>query len=162
MVKPGPRQTGPQLKATLYGLEVEVWLAKTLLIVVGAVVMFGTSYASDDVPPDRKAQFITKANMNAVLSFLEAYEAEHLQFPPDLRTLFVTYAIEEKWMLDGWSRPFYYFSTGRSYVLASFGKSGTPTPKSPEAKLHAAKGDFEADVVLVNGEWAQLPWNITE
>ena len=111
--------------------------------------------------PDFAAQIVTVSAMRSIVLHIEQYASEHRGTAPDnLESLRKAYGLPEASFRDGWGRPFCYFTTGPSYVLASFGRSGSPGSQSAAPGGVLQEIDFESAIVLVNGEWAQSPFNV--
>lgn len=111
--------------------------------------------------PDFAAQIVTMSSMRTIVQHISQYMTEHRGAAPEtLESLRVAYELPETVFRDGWERPFSYFTTGPSYVLASFGKSGRPGSQRamPGGVLQVT--DYESAIVVVNGDWAQTPWNV--
>ena len=61
-------------------------------------------------------------------------------------------------LLDGWGNAIYYTTNGTDFILVSHGRDGLPV--SPDLRLthgSSAHGDYDADMVMINGKWAQSP-----
>jgi len=110
----------------------------------------------DDRDPDYVAQISTVAAIRNMVTVLDLYASEHGgRFPGNLGEL--KYKFPEWSLNDGWKRPLYYYSTGTTYILVSYGRSGKPDPQTAQAGGHSAENDYEADIVLINRVWAQSP-----
>ena len=60
--------------------------------------------------------------------------------------------------VDGWGRPFGYYSSGDDYALLSYGRDGLPDlHASALPSGYTCQLDLDADIVILNGEWAQFP-----
>lgn len=71
----------------------------------------------------------TEASLTTIQTSIKSYHLEYSSYPPDLLTLVsAKYLDRDKPLNDGWSKPFYYDSRGRSkeqpYVLMSSGEDG--------------------------------------
>lgn len=65
-----------------------------------------------------------------------------------------------KW-LDGWGRPLTFFVTHDGhYVIASFGKDGLPQGQATVPGGNTAEMNWDADIVLIDGDWAQVPGGV--
>lgn len=112
---------------------------------------------------DRARQIQTMARMRQIHDYIVLYREDHGSDPASLEILARKYSAGREAAVDGWRRPFFYYTTGDGYVLASFGRSGIPTPQVSRPGEVAPPGsseDFEVDFVLINGEWAQSPYGV--
>ena len=62
--------------------------------------------------------------------------------------------------IDGWSRSFYYFTTGKSYLLISFGRGGRPATQTSDPGGISKRRDFDTNIVMIDGRWAQTPIDV--
>ncbi len=114
-------------------------------------------------PADLVRQGQTITNMQLVQGLIDLYREDHHSDPPNLGRLAKEYSVAQNAIVDGWGRALFYYTTGNSYVLASFGKGGAPRPQLSRPGSVAppiAEGAFEVNIVMINGEWAQTPSNV--
>ena len=108
-------------------------------------------------------QMVTVSNMRQINIMMTTLRENHRRYPRRLEDLVPAYARNTSMMKDGWGREFYYYSSGDSFVLASFGKSGNPRRSLCEPGC-LAKGDpdhpYDTNIVMINGVWAQTPEGI--
>lgn len=103
----------------------------------------------------------TMADMYAIGGGLEQYREEiGEELPSALRGL--CEALELKGDLcgtDAWGHEFFYrVSVDRkSYVLVSFGRDGSPEGSEAEGEMFSKRGDYDADMVIVDGQWSRSP-----
>lgn len=62
--------------------------------------------------------------------------------------------------LDGWERPMRIRRAGRHYFLHSAGADGVFEPGVPRAPHRVLGSGFDADIVLVDGRYQQIPEGI--
>ena len=111
--------------------------------------------------PGYKAQKLTVVSMICIVANVKLYADEHGgKFPTSLPLLRDMYKFPDRSLNDGWDRALYYYSTGDTYVLASFGQSGKPDAQESVAGGESLKNSYEADIVVINGEWAQSPFGV--
>lgn len=105
--------------------------------------------------------------MSLLLTALRDYRKGEKRAPNDLQSLtlgdlpYLRPSAAEKLTVDGWGRRLYYRATGEHFVLASFGRDG----KADESISREAIGwskylDFDADIIVIDGEWASSPEGI--
>jgi len=113
--------------------------------------------------PDFVAQIVTVSAMRSISQEVSHYMTEHQGAAPNtLEELRLAYDLPAKWFRDGWGRPFSFFTTGQSYVLASFGKSGSPESQRASPGGVVQELDYESDIVIVDGKWAQTPLDVDQ
>ena len=106
---------------------------------------------------DRGRQKRTMADLRSIGTALEAYGQENFVYPEagDLAALeraLVPKHLKAMPRLDGWQQPFAATSTREHYRVESFGKGGADEPDQD-----GGQQAFEADLVLVDGEFTQWP-----
>jgi hypothetical protein len=135
-------------------------LSLVIVLVVSVCCVSGSGDRADTRPRDYVAQIATVANMRLIKDYIDLYREDHHMDPASLSTLMKEYRFRSDLLLDGWNRKFYYYTNGQSYVLASFGKVGTPSPQSSVPGGVAPPNrvsDYNVNIVMVNGDWAQFP-----
>ncbi len=100
-------------------------------------------------------------------SLIKRYKLEHGKTPNSLDDLAPYYSTPDglgKYLLDGWGRSFYYSATGSDFTLLCFGRDGVPTPPPvtwPGGRTgYTGCFDFDADIIMINGQWAQTPYGL--
>jgi len=115
-----------------------------------------------------KAQKTTVDHIKTINLLVDFYKSKEGHTPDNL-TSFITSEepyikpeASDKMFSDGWGNRLHYYSTGDSYVIASFGRDGVPDAGGSQAAGGwSAFLDFDADIVAINGDWAQSPDNIS-
>lgn len=116
--------------------------------------------------PDFNAQ---KATCGAILGAQANVEAFKSDFPGKKlpTTLSALHQVmggvdpDGRLWLDGWGRPLVFFVTwDGNYVIASFGKDGVPQGQAATPGGATIDTDRDADIVMINGEWAQKPGGV--
>ena len=107
-----------------------------------------------------RAQKITIYRMATLSDLIKSYVREHERCPESLSAVgpYVTPEALADLILDGWGRPIRYYSSGTDYALVCYGFDGLASlhqTVSPGGYTHQL--DFDADIVILNGNWAQSP-----
>jgi hypothetical protein len=128
------------------------------------LILTGSKHHRDHRVPDFIKQIITADRMDKITLFLDLYRKDHSSAPANLAILAGEYklptdAVMDGWM-DGWGHRLYFYSTGTHYVLASFGRSGIPRAPTAPAGGISPQVDFDTNMVMIDGEWAQSPVNV--
>ena len=120
-----------------------------------------SSEEKDSRDPDFIAQIATVASIRVVVQHIAFYREDHAgKLPTSIFALRDLFGIPNEHFADGWKRPLFYYTTGSSYMLASFGKTGHPDGQESEPGGTAEDSRFESDIVLIDGMWAQSPRNV--
>ena len=110
---------------------------------------------------ERGRQMDTMNNMHMIDGLITLHRQDHHKDPAHLDELVRAYDSDQAITKDGWGRDLYYYSTGDTFVLASFGKNGIPMPSrcEPGCFADAAPPEtlYDIDIVMINGAWAQTP-----
>jgi len=138
---------------------------RTRLLIIVVTMLFGVNIAPQQVAGtedsrdrDFVAQIASVAAMGNIVIVLNLYAADHGgHFPDNLQSLVGSYKFPDWSLRDGWKRPLYYYSTGTSYILISYGRSGLPDSQESTSGGFSAEKRYEADIVLINRTWAQSP-----
>lgn len=113
---------------------------------------------------DWQKQKITVNNMTLIKAMIFAYREDHKKDPAQITDLVPAYAKDRSMMKDGWGREFYYYSSGKYFVLASFGRGGAPRHPLCEpgcvATATPPENPYDINIVMINGEWAQTPVDV--
>jgi len=141
---------------------------RTRLLIIVVTILFGVNTAPQQVAGaqdsrdrDFVAQIASVAAMGNIVVVLNLYAADHGgHFPDNLQSLVGSYKFPDWSLRDGWKRPLYYYSTGTSYILISYGRSGQPDSQTSTAGGVSGEKEYEADIVLINGAWAQSPTGV--
>ena len=128
--------------------------AVAILATAGAV---GSPATKSQRPPDMIKQYQTAVNMGDVSSYITLFLEEHKTLPPSLEAVLREYGVDTRLAYDEWGRPLFYYASPHGFVLVSFGRSGRPCSQSVPPGFGSAVGDYDANLVIVNGEWAQRP-----
>lgn len=139
------------------------------LLVVVAVIGILAAIAIPNLltAMQRSKQKRTMADMRSIATAVEAYAVDKKTYPhPDAleQELVPTY-ISAFPRNDGWDHPFTYdcwSSTNSdrcdSYAIASAGKDGVLDHDSPDQYVGAgAVKNFDADIVMIDGQFVQYP-----
>lgn len=112
----------------------------------------------------RRAQTRTVTNIRSTDYCIKAYMQKHGgRLPRTMKDLVISGYILSPGYRDGWGRELVYRTSGDRYMLASYGHSGLPDDglACPDLAPGPARWtdwfDAEADIVLCDGEFVQLP-----
>ncbi len=138
-----------------------VWIAGPVAVALvgclASAAAFEPHHERNVRPPDMIKQYQTAMNMVSLSRYIEFFQEENKIPPPSLRAVLREYGVDERLADDEWGRPFYYYASSNGFILASFGKSGQPRPQSVPPGYRSPVGDYDANIVMVNGDWAQRP-----
>jgi hypothetical protein len=95
-----------------------------------------------------------------VVLAVDAYREAQKANPPSLNALVPSYLTGAHTFSDSWGRPLVYYATETHYILASYGKNGVPDGQLTKAGGFGPANNFDQDIVLIDGEWAQSPPNV--
>ncbi len=108
----------------------------------------------------RAKQKRTMSEMTEIATLLEDRYRERKELP-EVRSMeeFVGVfgAAGERLRRDGWNNEFRIVVTPEGYTVASAGKDGAFAEKNVEAYKPARTVDFNADIVMKDGEWVAVP-----
>ena len=110
---------------------------------------------------DQGKQKRTMADLRAIGSAVESYSVDTTIYPTAgninaLRTVVLPTYIRVWPATDGWSYPMVYTpagALGQGYTLRSVGKDGFPEG----APAGGSTGDFDCDIIFVDGQFMQWP-----
>jgi hypothetical protein len=116
----------------------------------------------DSRDPDLVRQIRTVAAMRQVEMYLSLYREDHPgENAPSFAALTRAYSMPPETAVDGWGRPLYYYATPESYVLVSFGRSDVPrAQRSTPGGVSPMAPDWDENIVMIDGEWAQTPFGV--
>jgi hypothetical protein len=123
-------------------------------------LLTGAASAPDPRPRDFANQIVTVSNIDYIRLAINLYREGHGVPPPTLKTLQAAGSVKSEWLLDGWGRPIIYFTTGHSYLLLSLGRAGVPTSQQASPGGILAGVDYDANIVMIDGSWAQTPHDV--
>jgi hypothetical protein len=112
---------------------------------------------------DSDAQKATMSVMYSLRTILDLFIQEYGKAPATLdlmmndKEYFIKPENRNNFKIDGWGRPIIYLSNGTDYCLISLGKNGIFEDKQVDAGGLSPKGDYDAEIVLINGKWAVSP-----
>jgi hypothetical protein len=110
---------------------------------------------------ERRKQGITMDNMRIVGDLVRMHRKDHQRDPASLDQIVKAYTSAPRLAIDGWNRELYYHSTGDSFVIASFGRNGTPESLQCDPGCFAGAkppmSAYDVDIVMIDGVWAQTP-----
>lgn len=125
---------------------------------IGFLVMSALLWGCDRTPAHFTPQRITMTRMSLLAHALIDFKERNGRPPLALEELRTCYKFKPEPFIDGWGRPFWYYTASTTYVLASLGADGSPgAQRSVGWKYLAEEDDPSLDFVFVNGEWAQIP-----
>ena len=107
-----------------------------------------------------RRQFKTVSIMRSVAELIDQFREDHAGHVPESLDALPSLREQPHFGKDGWNRSLYYYSTGSTYVIASFGRSGRPDRQESTPGGLTTAQNFEDDIVMVNGTFAQTPFNI--
>ncbi len=99
----------------------------------------------------RSKQKRTIADMRAIALKIEEYKASQKKLPVEIT------AVSPTAKLDGWGTPLLYTTDGTNYWLVSAGKDAKFETEKPQEYVAGTTTNFNADIVLQNGELLQAP-----
>jgi type II secretory pathway pseudopilin PulG len=107
----------------------------------------------------RSKQKRTIADMQSISASIQQYEQQHFRFPEatDVEGLRSEIAQAGLITTDGWASPMRYGTDGTNYWLISAGKDGKFETDDPREYASGSTTAFDADIVLVNGEFVRYP-----
>jgi hypothetical protein len=126
-----------------------------LLVLAG-----GGFLVAGDVTPARsdfRKQIGSVGAIQGVVLAIDTYREEHKTNPPSLSALVPSYMRDARALSDLWGRPLHYYASETHYVLASLGRNGVPDGQQAKAGGFGPANDFDQDIVLIDGVWAQSP-----
>ena len=152
--RPGLIVIGDRIPSRGFSL-LEILVAVTIVSAIATIAIPNLLRAID-----RSRQSSTVADMRTIGTALERYAVDHLAYPTAagieaLRRDLVPEYVKQLPERDGWGHPFVFEAgeRGASYTLRSLGKDGAPQT----TELVELSRDFTADIVLVDGAFAQRP-----
>lgn len=142
-----------------------------VLIVIIIVIVMATCFAgliaAIAIPNflnavDRGRQKRTMADIQSLATSVEAYAVDHDEYPvfgslDELRELVEPTYIIKAPSVDGWGYSFFCEGDADGYLIRSPGKDGVLDVADPRSYRGGRSGDFNADIVLENGEFLQWP-----
>ena len=123
----------------------------------------GSSGNAGSVREGEPAQRLTIGVLSRLVMVVDLHVRTRGKAPLSLEALlsdeefFVAPEKRADWIVDGWGRKVHYYSNGSDYCLMSFGQDGMPDSDGIEPGGFSPSGEFEADIVVVNGRWAVSP-----
>ena len=132
---------------------------RVVVAVASTMAAFLGSLAAEK-HPDFGAQIGTMGTVRGVALAIDAYRTDHKACPPTLRALIPEYLLDARLLRDSWHHPLVYFSSGDHFVLLSPGRDGRVDGQVAPPGGFGTGGDFDQDIVIVDGEWAQSPENV--
>ena len=134
---------------------IELLIVVAIIGIVAAVAVVALTGALQ-----RSRQNRSMGDMRTIGLAVQSYATDAVAFPRSgggdvilLRTFLEPTYIQKLPVIDGWSRPFRYASDGVVYTVVSFGADAQRTTPYPGGATH----DFDADIVLVGGQFYQWP-----
>jgi hypothetical protein len=109
---------------------------------------------------ERRKQIRTVSNMWMLNAVIQLYRQDHHASPARLDQLGMPYMKTPPTTKDGWGREFYYHAIGEKFVLASFGRNGIPESLQCAPGCFSGAVLYDADIVMIDGEWAQTPFGV--
>jgi len=132
-------------------------IALTAFVVLSSC--HGVSARQPSPEAERQKQGVTMHHMHLLEGLIRLHRTDFLKDPAHLDQMVRAYESDPILTKDGWGRDFYYYSTGETYVLASFGRNGMPASSrcEPGCIADAVPPDslYDLDIVMINGDWAQ-------
>lgn len=132
-----------------------VIVAIVIAVVVLFVVVFGGIIAAIAIPnfltaKQRAMQRRTIADMRRVTMNVEVYRQEHNAFPDTIDPV-----------KDAWGNNLRYKNDGTNYWIVSAGKDGRFEEDDPSRYTAGTTTNFDADIVMENGEMLRAPAGVT-
>lgn len=135
------------LLCTSFGIVVSLWV-------------LGMSRGVEQTS-DLRAEKLTVARIHDLGLRIEEYGLEsNGRSPRSLDALKEMFELPQERFEDGWGRALYFFATESQCMLVSFGRNGKPDPQVAPPGGSVPYRDHDADIVWINGEWAQTPFGI--
>ena len=130
-------------------------------VTVLALVVGGGVLGAGQPSPDFVAEKMTVARMHNLGLKLEEWRLEkNGEAPNSLDVLRKRFGLSKELTQDGWGRELYFYLSSQHCVIASFGKDGLPDAQSSPAGGTLTTPKHDADIVWIDGEWAQTPYGI--
>ncbi len=107
-----------------------------------------------------RAQKTSIFNIYSLSKLIEHHKLEHGQTPSKLEDLapYLTSDGLYEFMHDGWGRGIFYYSNSADYTLICFGHDAIPAHENNASPGGYSRHlDFDADIIMINGNWAQTP-----
>ncbi len=131
------------------------------VFLLSAFLACGGMYSGDSIPEDFRKQKVTVARIAGLGLRIADWQLQELGDIPVVSSLKENLNLPEERFHDGWGNELYFFSTGTHYVIVSFGRNGVPDSQVSEPGRPTSVRDYDADIVWIDGEWAQLPWGLS-
>lgn len=138
----------------------------SLVIIVAVIVIAGIAMAgilaAIAVPNlltamQRAKQKRTMADMKTIAANIEEYRQANNRFPEGITVAEIAGAIHTNLKVDAWGNQLRYSSDGQNYWILSGGKDGMFEHTFASEYTQSATRNFDADIVMQNGEWLEVP-----
>jgi type II secretory pathway pseudopilin PulG len=131
------------------------------VIVIAGIVM-AAIVAAIAVPNlltamQRAKQKRTMADMKAIAADIEQYRQSNGSLPKGITVAEIADAIHTNVKLDAWGNALRYAGDGQNYWILSAGKDGAFEHTFAWEYAQSATSNFDADIVMRNGEWLEAP-----
>lgn len=139
------------------------------IVIVAVVVIVGIAMAgilaAIAVPNfltaiQRAKQKRTMADMKAIAANIEQYRQANGRLPEGVTVAEIGGAIHTTIKSDAWGNPLHYASDGQNFWILSAGKDGAFEHTFAREYAQSATSNFDADIVMQNGEWLEAPESI--
>jgi hypothetical protein len=124
------------------------------------LILTGRSRQTDVRPPDFVKQIETVDRMDLIQRLMTLYLKDHKSDPRSIDELMRVFDMPATAEVDGWGRPFFYYTNGHDFILASFGRSGVPQAQTADPGGVSTQRNFDTNLVMINDKWAQTPMDV--
>ncbi len=132
-------------------------------VILCVSILFGCGGISsgNSIPEDFRKQKVTVARIADIGLRIADWKLQELGDVPVASVLRERLKLPSERFTDGWGNELYFFSTGTHCVIVSFGRNGAPDSQVSEPGKPTPARNYDADIVWIDGEWAQLPWGLS-